>query len=76
MKKWLMAAAFLGAATIGTVAMADTPGVTETELKIGNTIPYSGAVSSYSPIGKLDTAVFTMINEQGGVAGRKENSSR
>ncbi|HTW72423.1 MAG TPA: ABC transporter substrate-binding protein [Acetobacteraceae bacterium] len=52
---------------------ADTPGVTATEIKIGNTMPYSGPVSSYSPIGKLETAFFKMVNEQGGVAGRKIN---
>ena len=54
-------------------AMAADPGVTATELKIGNTMPYSGPVSSYSPIGKLDAAFFNMINEQGGIAGRKIN---
>ena len=54
-------------------AMAANPGVTATELKIGNTMPYSGPVSSYSPIGKLDTAFFKMVNEQGGVAGHKIN---
>jgi branched-chain amino acid transport system substrate-binding protein len=52
-------------------AMADSPGVTATEIKIGNTMPYSGPVSSYSPIGKLETAYFKMINEQGGIAGHK-----
>jgi branched-chain amino acid transport system substrate-binding protein len=52
---------------------AETPGVTATEIKIGNTMPYSGPVSSYSPIGKLETAFFKMVNEQGGVAGRKIN---
>jgi branched-chain amino acid transport system substrate-binding protein len=49
----------------------DTPGVTATEIKIGNTMPYSGPVSSYSPIGKIEAAFFKMVNEQGGVAGRK-----
>jgi branched-chain amino acid transport system substrate-binding protein len=54
-------------------AAADTPGVTATEIKIGNTMPYSGPVSSYSPIGKLETAFFKMVNAQGGVAGHKIN---
>jgi branched-chain amino acid transport system substrate-binding protein len=49
----------------------DTPGVTATQIKIGNTMPYSGPVSSYSPIGKLETAFFKMVNDQGGVAGHK-----
>jgi len=73
MKLWLAAA--VGSAVVGAafVAMAADPGVTATELKIGNTMPYSGPVSSYSPIGKLDSAFFKMINEQGGVGGRKIN---
>jgi branched-chain amino acid transport system substrate-binding protein len=70
MMRWLMAAA--GTLT-ATVALAADPGVTATELKIGNTMPYSGPVSSYSPIGKLDSAFFKMVNEQGGVGGRKVN---
>jgi branched-chain amino acid transport system substrate-binding protein len=67
--RWLMTAAIMfGTAT---AALADTPGVTATGLKIGNTMPYSGPVSSYSPIGKLDAAFFNMVNEQGGVAGHR-----
>ncbi|HEY1931759.1 MAG TPA: ABC transporter substrate-binding protein [Acetobacteraceae bacterium] len=67
----LLAASVLAAATWATAALADDPGVTKTEIKIGNTMPYSGNVSSYSPIGKLDAAFFKMVNEQGGVAGHK-----
>ena len=52
---------------------ADTPGVTATEIKIGHTIAYSGPASAYGVIGKLETAFFNMINEQGGIAGRKIN---
>jgi branched-chain amino acid transport system substrate-binding protein len=52
---------------------ADTPGVTATEIKIGNTMPYSGPVSSYSPIGKVEAAYFKMVNAQGGIAGRQIN---
>ena len=52
-------------------AVADTPGVTATEIKIGNTVPYSGPASSYSVLGKLESAFFNMVNEQGGVAGHK-----
>jgi branched-chain amino acid transport system substrate-binding protein len=54
-------------------AAEDTPGVTETEIKIGNTNPYSGPASAYSVIAKLETAFFKMVNDQGGVAGRKIN---
>jgi len=59
----------MGLAT-GAIA-ADTPGVTATEVKIGNTVPYSGPGSSYSVLGKLESAFFGMVNEQGGVAGHK-----
>jgi branched-chain amino acid transport system substrate-binding protein len=47
------------------------PGVTDTEIKIGNTMPYSGPASSYGTIGKAEAAYFAMINDQGGVNGRK-----
>lgn len=52
---------------------ANLPGVTATELKIGNTIAYSGPASSYGVIGRLETAFWTMVNAQGGVGGRKIN---
>jgi branched-chain amino acid transport system substrate-binding protein len=47
------------------------PGVTDTEIKIGQTIPYSGPVSATGMVGKAHTAYFDMINERGGVNGRK-----
>jgi branched-chain amino acid transport system substrate-binding protein len=57
---------------VATAAVADdAPGVTATEIKMGNTDAYSGPASAYSVIGKLETAFFKMVNEQGGVAGRK-----
>jgi branched-chain amino acid transport system substrate-binding protein len=52
---------------------ADTPGVTATEIKIGHTIAYSGPASGYGVIGKFETAFWDMVNDQGGVAGRKIN---
>ena len=57
----------------GSAFAADTPGVTATEIKIGNTSPYSGPASTYGVLGKLESAFFGMINEQGGIAGRKIN---
>ena len=47
------------------------PGVTDTEIKIGNTMPYSGAISSYATIGKTEAAYFNKINAEGGINGRK-----
>jgi ABC-type branched-subunit amino acid transport system substrate-binding protein len=49
------------------------PGVTDTEIKIGNTCVYSGPASSYSTIGKSMAAYYKMVNDQGGVNGRKIN---
>jgi branched-chain amino acid transport system substrate-binding protein len=49
------------------------PGATDTEIKIGNIMPYSGPASSYGIIGKTEAAFFTMINERGGINGRKIN---
>ena len=54
-------------------ARADAPGVTDTEIKIGQTMPYSGPASAYGVIGRAETAYFKMINEQGGVNGCKIN---
>jgi branched-chain amino acid transport system substrate-binding protein len=48
-------------------------GATDTEIKIGQTVPFSGPASAYASIGKAQAAYFKMINEQGGVNGRKIN---
>ena len=50
---------------------AQTPGVTATEIKIGNINPYSGPASAYGTIGKSLGAYFKLVNEQGGINGRK-----
>jgi branched-chain amino acid transport system substrate-binding protein len=47
------------------------PGVSDSEIKIGQTEPYSGPASAYGAIGKSEQAYIAMINEQGGVNGRK-----
>jgi branched-chain amino acid transport system substrate-binding protein len=49
------------------------PGATDTEIKIGQTVPFSGPASAFATIGKAQAAYFNMINEQGGVNGRKIN---
>src|SRR3954468_15532838 len=68
-----MAGGLLAVALGGMALAADPPGVTATEIKIGNTVPYSGPASSYGVLGKLESAFFAMVNEQGGVAGHKIN---
>ena len=55
------------------VATAQTPGVTATEVKIGNINPYSGPASAYGSIGKTIGAWFKRVNDEGGVNGRKIN---
>jgi branched-chain amino acid transport system substrate-binding protein len=49
------------------------PGVTDTEIKFGQTLPFSGPVSAYGQIGRAELAYFAMINDQGGINGRKLN---
>ena len=61
----------LTAATTGRAAATNAPGVTDTEILIGSTQPFSGPASSYATIGRTHDAYFKMINEQGGINGRK-----
>lgn len=71
-----MTAALAVVAMGGTSALAQKftgPGVTETEIKIGNIMPYSGPASAYGSIGKTEAAYFKMINDNGGINGRKIN---
>jgi ABC-type branched-subunit amino acid transport system substrate-binding protein len=49
------------------------PGVSDTEIKVGNIMPYSGPASAYGVIGKTEAAYFKMINDKGGINGRKIN---
>ncbi len=66
-------------ALIATVAMSGTAlaqkkydtGATDTEIKIGNIMPYSGPASAYGVIGKTEEAYFKKINAEGGIKGRK-----
>jgi len=48
-------------------------GATDTEIKVGQTVPFSGPASAYATIGKTQAAYFKMINDQGGINGRKIN---
>jgi branched-chain amino acid transport system substrate-binding protein len=51
----------------------ETPGVTATEIRLGNTMPYSGPASAYATIGKAMAARIRMANDDGGFAGRRIN---
>jgi ABC-type branched-subunit amino acid transport system substrate-binding protein len=72
----MMAVALALAATLATPALAqkkyDT-GASDTEIKVGQTIPLSGPASAYGGIGKVQAAYIGMINAQGGINGRKIN---
>src|ERR1700676_3345325 len=52
---------------------AEMRGVTSTEIKIGQTMPYSGPVSAFGALGKGEVGYFKMLNERGGINGRKVN---
>jgi branched-chain amino acid transport system substrate-binding protein len=58
-------------ATQATAQKNNEPGVTATEIKIGQTMPYSGPASAWGAVGRAELAYFKMINEQGGINGRK-----
>ena len=74
--KHVKSIAFAGllAASVATAASAQKkydPGATDTEIKVGNIMPYSGPASSYATIGKTEEAYFKKINSEGGINGRK-----
>jgi branched-chain amino acid transport system substrate-binding protein len=71
-KRGFVLALLLGLA-LTVPAVAQTPGVTATEIKIGNTNPYSGPASAYGTIGKALGAYFKKVNDEGGVGGHKIN---
>lgn len=63
---WPLASASLGHA-------AEMRGVTATEIKLGQTMPYSGPVSAFGALGKGEVGYFKMLNDRGGINGRKVN---
>lgn len=72
-RRQLLAAGAAGLALPGIARAQQTPGVTATELRIGCTMPFSGPASAYGVIGRSHEAFFKMVNEKGGIAGRKIN---
>jgi branched-chain amino acid transport system substrate-binding protein len=70
------------AGTAVAIALSATPasaqkkydtGASDTEIKIGQTVPFSGPASAYAGIGKTQAAYFKMVNDEGGINGRKIN---
>jgi branched-chain amino acid transport system substrate-binding protein len=76
-RRWFLqssgAAAALWASGSRSARAANAPGITDTRINVGQTMPYSGPASAYGLIGKTEAAYFKMINETGGVNGRKIN---
>ena len=75
-KRFLAASLAVAVAALAAPAAAQKkydPGATDTEIKIGQTMPYSGPASAYGTIGKVQAAYFKMLNEQGGINKRKIN---
>ena len=75
--RWLMRFGALGAVACLMLPVAahsaEMRGVTATEIRIGQTMPYSGPVSAFGALGKGEVGYFRMINERGGINGRKIN---
>src|SRR5713226_6731274 len=75
MRSLIALAAFAAVAALtATAASAQKkydPGASDTEIRIGNIMPYSGPASSYGVIGKRESAYFNKINAEGGSNGRK-----
>jgi len=64
----------IAAGSVTAIAQRNSaPGITDTEIKIGQTTPYSGPAAAYAPAGFAATAYFKMLNAQGGINGRKVN---
>ena len=74
--RWIALTALAVAISARTAAQAQKkydPGASDTEIKIGNIMPYSGPASAYGTIGKAQAAYFNKINAEGGINGRKIN---
>ena len=64
-------APFALACLVAAPALAADPGVTDAMIRIGQTMPFSGPASAYSVVGKTEAAYFRMLNDKGGINGRK-----
>jgi branched-chain amino acid transport system substrate-binding protein len=71
MRRLILMSFCIAAATGSPAAAQKTPGVTDTEIKIGQTIAYSGPASAWGAVGKAELAYVKMINDRGGIRGRK-----
>jgi ABC-type branched-subunit amino acid transport system substrate-binding protein len=67
----VIAAVICMSVPLGNAHAENAPGITATEIRIGQTMAYSGAVSMLGELGRADVAYFQMINDEGGINGRK-----
>src|SRR6266852_3354081 len=76
-RQWLIVAATVGIAAVVASPVAAQkkydPGATDSEIKVGNIMPYSGPASAYGEVGKTEAAYFRKINAEGGINGHKIN---
>src|SRR6516165_8197349 len=74
-RAWVTVAVLFGSITIvagsATAQKKYSPGASDSEIRIGNTMPYSGPASAYGVIGKTIAAYFNKINAEGGINGRR-----
>src|SRR3954462_12755262 len=66
-----LTSALLAAMLLASVMPATAAGVTDTEIRIGNIMPYTGPLTAFAAIGRAEAAYFDMVNERGGLNGRK-----
>jgi ABC-type branched-subunit amino acid transport system substrate-binding protein len=73
MLRWAAASALAIALTVSSASAQKKygPGATDSEIKVGQTVPFSGPISAYATIGKVQAAYIKMVNDEGGVNGRK-----
>ena len=67
----LIAAALIGTVSLAHSTRAESAGVTDTEIKLGQTVPLSGPVSAYATFSRASLAYFAMVNDRGGINGRR-----
>src|SRR3954462_10375910 len=66
-----LTSALLAAMLLASVMPAAAAGVTDTEIRIGNIMPYTGPLAAFAAIGRAEAAYFDMVNDRGGVNGRR-----
>jgi branched-chain amino acid transport system substrate-binding protein len=66
-----LTSAILAAVLLASVMPAAAAGVTDTEIRVGNIMPYTGPLTAFAAIGRAEAAYFDMVNERGGINGRK-----